>query len=82
MTLVLSIDLGQTANFSVQPNKTNASSSRIVGVINDLNKKTNNTIYLQRKPCNNLFSVKILDNNIVSNTLYDYVLTLHFEKIK
>lgn len=82
MTLSLSIDLGQSANFAVQRNKTNASNSRIIGLINDCKKMNNPPIYLTSRPNNNSFSVKILDNNIVSTTLYDYVLTLNFEKIK
>jgi hypothetical protein len=83
MTLSLSIDLGQSANFAVQQYKTNASNSRIVGIINASRININPPIYLKTKPCNNAFSVKILNEaGIVSTTAYDYVLTLHFEKIK
>ena len=80
MTLSLSIDLGQTANFTVQQNKTHASNSHIIGVINDM---INPPIYLKSRPSNNLFSVKILNkNNTISTIENNYVLNLHFEKIK
>lgn len=80
MTLALSIDLGQTANYSVEKN---ASNSRIIGVINDCKKQVNPPIYLKSRPNNNSISVKILETNgIVSTTTYDYVLNLHLEKIK
>lgn len=83
MTLALSIDLGQTANFAIQQNKTNATNSRIIGMINDYNGLINQPFYLKHRPSNNSFSVKILnENNIVSTIPYDYVLTLNFEKIK
>jgi hypothetical protein len=81
MTLALSIDLGQTNNFYNLTNKTCSPNTRIVGIINDEN-TTNQPFYLNKKPSNNSFSVKILDGtNAISLLNYKYILTLHFKKI-
>jgi hypothetical protein len=82
MALSLSIDLGQTDNFSNQPNKTLCQNTRIVGFISDQKKSINPPIYLKSRPNNNSFSVKILtETGIVATTPYDYVLILDFQKM-
>lgn len=76
----VSIDLGQSADFITDPNFTAARNSRILG---PCNLEVNPPFYLARRPDNNIFSVRILQPNLaVSTVLTEYVLTLHFEKIK
>ena len=83
MTLALSIDLGQTDNLTTSSTQTRALITRKIGLITDFKRIVNQTFYLKNRPNNNLFSVKILDeNNLIHTIENDYVLTLHFEKIK
>jgi hypothetical protein len=76
----VSIDLGQSFDFITDPNFTAARTSRILGPIG---LKANAPFYLARRPDNNIFAVRILEPDLtVSTALRDYVLTLHFDKIK
>ena len=79
-TASVSIDLGQTADFITDPNFTAARSSRILG---PCNLEVNPPFYLAHRPDNNIFGVRILEPSLaVSTDLREYVLQLHFEKIK
>lgn len=82
MTLSLSVDLGQTEILTTKSNQTVAQITRKIGLISDNNRKVNQPFYLKNRPNNNIFSVKIQDaTDSVYSIPYDYILTLHFEKI-
>ena len=82
MTLSLSIDLGQNDNFTTSSTQTIALITRKIGLITDFNRMVNQPFYLKNRPNNNLFSVKIVDATDTIYALpYEYILTLHFEKI-
>jgi hypothetical protein len=82
MTLFLSIDLGQPANFITKPLSTTATNTRIVGILNGCQKSQNPPIYLSHTPTNNLFNVRVLNEINEISLIDNYVLTLNFEKIK
>jgi hypothetical protein len=78
----LSIDLGQSSAFTTDPNLTVARNSRLLG---PLGLKINPPLYLSSRPTNNAFSVTARTSAavpIVPVELQNYVLMLHFEKIK
>lgn len=81
MTLNLSIDLGQTEILTTSSTQTIAKITRNVGVICDYQNMINPPIYLKSRPNNNSFSVKIMNNEVIATTNYNYILTLHFQKI-
>jgi hypothetical protein len=79
--LTLSIDLGQSAAFTTDPNLTCARNSRLLG---PLGLETNPPLHLNSRPTNNAFRVGVQSASgaATSAVLQSYVLTLHFDKIK
>ena len=76
----VSIDLGQSADFITDPGLTISRTSRTLG---PSGLRSNAPFYLARRPNNNIFNVRILNaDQTVSTVLSEYVLSLHFEKIK
>lgn len=76
----VSIDLGQSADFIADPLLVISRNSRTLG---PCGLRANAPFYLANRPNNNVFDVRILDaDQTVSTVLSEYVLSLHFEKIK
>lgn len=79
MSSKITIDLGQTKNLLYKEMTRN---THMIGFLTINNKFINNK-FTVIKPNNNLFYVKILnEDDELKTTSLDYVLTLHFKKNK
>ena len=77
MSNKIAIDLGQSKNLVYNEMTRN---THIIGFFSKKNRLIN-TKFSITKPTNNLFYVKVLDeNDILKTTSLDYELVLHFEK--
>lgn len=80
--IILHVDLGQNQSVTTSPTQMIAPNTQALGKfcprIN-----INQTMFLQNRPSNNIFSVKLIDNitKLVSTEQFEYVIQLYFEKI-
>ena len=80
--IILHVDLGQNLSLATSPTRMIAPNTQALGKFCpriDINQK----MFLQNRPSNNIFSVKLVDNitNLISTDEFEYVIQLHFEKI-
>lgn len=83
MTIILEVELGQDKTLITSPIMIEAKNSRVLGSFyNRID--VNQDIFLQNRPCNNIFSVRLMDNltRLVSTDDIEYVIQLNFEKIE
>ncbi len=80
--VILEIDLGQDKTFTTSKTRMEGKSKRELGrFLNRID--VNQELFLQNRPVNNVFSVRLMDNltNSVSTENYEYVINLNLEKI-
>jgi hypothetical protein len=81
--IILQVDLGQNLSLTTSPTQMIAPNTRALGrFCPRIN--INQTMFLQNRPSNNIFNVKLIDNitNLVSTDDFEYVIQLYFEKIE
>lgn len=80
--LYLKLDLGQNTVYTHKQYTTEAQNTLIVGDINNRFNK-NNSIYMTRKPDNNIIKVSIYDKetNLINTSRFTYVIQLFLEKL-
>lgn len=80
--VILEIDLGQDKTFTTSNIRMEGKSKRELGRF--LNRvDVNQELFLQNRPSNNIFKVRLMDNltNTVSTENYEYVINLNLERI-
>lgn len=80
--VILEIDLGQDKTLTTSKTRIEGKSKRELGrFLNRID--VNQELFLQNRPSNNVFRVRLMDNltNSVSTENYEYVINLNLEKI-
>lgn len=80
--IILEVELGQDKTITTSPIRIEAKRKRELGrFLGRID--VNRPLYLQNRPSNNTFSVRLMDNltKKVSIENYEYVIHLHFEPV-
>lgn len=79
---IVEIDLCQSTGFTTSPIRIEGKKTLALGCF--VPRLDVNETRTMVRPCNNIFSVKLIDNltKTISTVDYEYVIQLHFERIK
>lgn len=79
---IVQIDLCQSTGFTTSPKRIESKKTHALGCF--VPRLDVNESMTMERPCNNIFSVKLIDNltKTISTEDYEYVIQIHFERIK